>query len=197
MPSILLNPNASKMEYFAKFHASSDEVPHCSRAIPLPKCTNSHTFAHRSFNCGVHSPDFRLPITTTPLKASAGTAIAQGASNNPPQIGSVERAILEHHSIAGGNNERATVDHLFEQVCVLAASKIEAGRERGMLIRQRVSTNKGVTCTCGVPRHNSTISAEEIVESTAGSKYTRAHPPRISVQRARSPRLRLTYSLFV
>src|SRR5689334_12374981 len=128
MPSILLNSNASKMEYFAKFHASFDEVSHCSRAIPLPKCTNSHALPHRSFNCGVRSPDFRLPITSTPLKASAGTAIAQGASDNPPQIGAIERTILEYHSIAGGNNERATVDHLFEQICVFAASKIEAGR---------------------------------------------------------------------
>ncbi len=114
MFSILLNPNTSKMKYFAKFHASSDEVPHCSRAVPFPKCNNSHTFAHRSNDCGVDTPDFRLPVTTTPLNSSDGTTVAQGASNHPLQIGSLEWTMLEHYRIAGGNNERSSLDHLLE-----------------------------------------------------------------------------------
>src|ERR1700675_2741966 len=173
MLSILLNPDAGKMEYSADFHASSDEVPRCTGAIPVPKHSDPRKLAHRFSACLLRPPDFRFPIAKTPLKPGDGAAVAQLASNNPPQIGSIDRTMLEDHGVDGGDNARAAIDHSLEQVYVLAAGQVEAGRERSRAIRQRIAPEKGVARTCGVPRHNGPVSAEQVVEGAAGPDIIR------------------------
>src|SRR5262249_37167764 len=99
-----------------------EQMPHRTQPVPVPeRILGGCNLAYRMSSGLLASTQYRLPIFMRPVELCHGTAVAQGASNNPPKIGAIERTILNDYGVERCNNACAGVVHLLEQVDVLAA----------------------------------------------------------------------------